>query len=66
MSTDDRGDAMEFVLDRGNTFDALPGAMTAVSCPSCLNQQLLKDLIETGTCRSCGADVELTLSVRSD
>lgn len=64
MSTDDGG--MEFVLDRDNTFGALPGTMTAVSCPSCFNQQLLKDLIDSGTCRSCGTDLELTLSVRSD
>jgi uncharacterized protein (DUF983 family) len=64
MSTDDGG--MEFVLDRENTFGALPGTMTAVSCPSCFNQQLLKDVIDTGTCRSCGADLELTLSVQAE
>lgn len=64
MATSDGG--MEFVLDRENTFGALPGTMTAVSCPSCFNQQLLKDVIDSGTCRSCEADLELTLSVRPD
>jgi hypothetical protein len=66
MSTDDSRGTMEFVLDGDNTFGALPGAMTAVSCPSCFNQQLLKDVIDRGTCRSCGAELELTLSVRGD
>ena len=64
MSTDDG--LMEFVLDHDNTFDALPGTMTAVSCPSCFNQQLLKEVIHGGRCRSCDADLELTLSVRPD
>jgi hypothetical protein len=64
MSTDDGG--MEFVLDGDNTFGALPGQMTAVACPSCFNQQLLRDVIDSGRCRSCDADLELTLSVRSD
>jgi hypothetical protein len=65
MSTDERG-SMEFVLDRDNTYGALPGTMTAVSCPSCFNQQLLKDVIHTGRCRSCDADLELTLTVAAD
>jgi hypothetical protein len=64
MSTDDGG--TEFVLDRENTFGALPGTMTAVSCPSCFNQQLLRDVIEGGRCRSCDAELELRLSVQAD
>lgn len=65
MSTE-KGGSMEFVLDHENTFGALPGAMTAVACPSCFNQQLLRDVIDTGRCRSCDAELELTLSVQSD
>jgi hypothetical protein len=62
MSTDDGGNRMEFVLDEGNTFGALPGAMTAVTCPACLRQQLLKEVIDRGECTACGTTLELTLS----
>jgi hypothetical protein len=65
MSTED-GRSMEFVLDGDNTFAGLPGTMKAVSCPSCFSQQLLKDVIDTGRCRSCDADLELTLSVQPE
>lgn len=53
---------MEFILNEGNTFGALPGAMTGVTCPSCLRQQLLKEVIDRGECTACGTTLELTLS----
>lgn len=53
---------MELVLDGDNTFGALPGAMTGVTCPSCLRQQLLKEVIDRGECTACGTELELTLT----
>ncbi|WP_255195585.1 hypothetical protein [Halorarius litoreus] len=52
-----------YTLTERNTFGFLPGPMTGVSCPSCFKDQLLRDIITEGTCKHCGASLELTLSV---
>ncbi len=58
------GSEGSFTLDDGNTFSFMPGPMTGVTCPACFRDQLLKEVIARGECRSCGAQLELTLSVR--
>lgn len=54
----------EVALTEGNTFGFLPGPMQGVSCPSCFHDQLLRDLISSGECRSCDAEIDVKLEVR--
>lgn len=62
-----RGDPEQsFTLDEENTFSFVPGPMLAVTCPSCFKNQLLKEVVARGSCTSCGADLELTLTARTD
>lgn len=67
MSTEPAdGRARTFELDSENTFTFLPGPMAGVACPACFKDTLLKDVIAEGECNSCGADLELTLTARSE
>jgi DNA-directed RNA polymerase subunit RPC12/RpoP len=52
-------------LDSDNTFSFLPGPMAGVACPACFRDILLKEVIESGECNSCGAELELTLTATS-
>jgi len=52
----------EFTVSRQNTFEFMPGPLTGISCPCCFKDQLLKEVIRTGECNSCGAGLELTLT----
>ena len=65
-SSDSRaGSVQEFNVTPENTFQFMPGPMTGISCPSCFRDQLLRDVIEHGECRSCGADLQLTVKTRT-
>lgn len=64
-SEPDDGPVQEFELDDSNTFSFLPGPMAGVTCPACFKNMLLKEVISDGECNSCGAELELTLSIRS-
>ncbi|MFD1589064.1 hypothetical protein ACFR9U_18950 [Halorientalis brevis] len=60
------GQVQEFSVTRENTFQFMPGPMTGISCPCCFHDQLLRDIIERGECRSCGADLQLSLTATQD
>lgn len=60
------GPVQEFNVTRENTFQFMPGPMMGISCPSCFHDQLLRDIIEVGECRSCGAELQLSLKARTD
>lgn len=63
-SGEDRPDAGggTFRLTGENTFPFLPGRTTGVTCPCCFRDQLLGEVIRSGTCNGCGAKLEVTLS----
>ncbi|WP_254534997.1 hypothetical protein [Halomarina litorea] len=55
------GHSVEVRLDGDNTFQFMPGPMDGVACPCCFRDQLLREVIASGRCTACGAELELAL-----
>lgn len=55
-------DGQSVRLTDENTFPFLPGQTTGVACPCCFRDQLLGEVIRSGTCNGCDTELEVTLS----